>query len=103
MRGSVPLGLTINQVSSSIHTFAPSIVSTFFGVPWLMHAWMTLSTTSLEGHENFVLYWNVCGSSAICWEKGLLSEEDEEAASMSSTSAVAIAPSLTSLSAPYMN
>src|SRR5215211_7850942 len=60
IRGSVPLGLSISQVSSSIHIFAPSSVSTFLGLPCSMHVLITLSTTSLEGHTNLVLYWKVC-------------------------------------------
>src|ERR671936_696971 len=64
--GSVPLGLSISQVSSSIHIFAPSSVSTFLGLPCSMHVLISLSAISLEGHANLVLYWKVCGSCAMC-------------------------------------
>src|SRR5919197_95895 len=97
IRGSVPLGLSISQVCSSIHIFAPSSVSTFLGLPCSMHFFITLSTISLEGHANLVLYWKVCGSCAMCWENDL-----SDAAIISSTSAVDIAPSLTSFSGPYI-
>src|SRR5205823_7425270 len=85
------------QVSSSIHIFAPSSVSTFFGLPCSMQTLTILSTTSLEEHANLLLCWYVLGNSATCSENDLL-----DAASISSASAVAIAPSLTSFSAPYI-
>src|SRR5574341_557782 len=98
IKGSVPDGLTISHVSSSIHIFAPSIVSIFLGLPCSTQAFIILLTASRELRGNLVFILNVLGSFSTSFEN-----DSPANASMLRTSAVVIAPSLTSFRGPYMN
>src|SRR5919107_3151993 len=63
--GSVPLGLTITHVSSSIQILAPSRVSIFFGLPCSKHIVTMLLAICFVGHLNLVLYLNIFGNEEI--------------------------------------
>ena len=97
IRGSVPLGLSISQVSSSIHIFAPSNVSIFLGLPCSIHSFDYSVHHISGGTHKLSLVLKCFGSSAMRSENDLF-----DAASISSTSAVVIAPSLTSFRGPYI-